>query len=335
MLSLPMSLLLSLTMILVGAKGFTNGVEWLGRKLNLRQGAVGSILAAVGTALPETLVPLVAILTRANSSQGSDIGIGAILGAPFMLSTLGFFVTGLAVWMHRGRRSDFPQLRVETQVIARDLGFFLVCYSLALAASFSPGSLAKKGAALILVVIYFVYAYLCLTRGQTLGEAGICPPCLYFNPERAEPRTSLIIFQVLFFLDLLLVGARLFVLGLSRLAEMLGVPPFILALIIAPIATELPEKCNSAIWVYQRKDTLALGNMTGAMVFQGSLIPALGMALTDWRLSPAGLFSALLALLMASLVLGQIRKKGYLTVYPLLAGGIFYLLFILTTLRAI
>ena len=34
--------------ILIGAELFTNGIEWFGRKLELAEGAVGSVLAAVG-----------------------------------------------------------------------------------------------------------------------------------------------------------------------------------------------------------------------------------------------------------------------------------------------
>ncbi len=73
---------------------FTNAIEHLGEKLNLSEGAVGSVLAAVGTALPETILPLVAIVgayvTGSNIEAGQEIGIGAILGAPFMLGTLAF-----------------------------------------------------------------------------------------------------------------------------------------------------------------------------------------------------------------------------------------------------
>ncbi|MBI4389541.1 MAG: sodium:calcium antiporter, partial [Nitrospinae bacterium] len=50
-------LIASFVLILLAAELFTNGVEWLGDKLNLTQGAVGSILAAIGTALPETIIP--------------------------------------------------------------------------------------------------------------------------------------------------------------------------------------------------------------------------------------------------------------------------------------
>ena len=75
---------ISLALILAAAVLFTNGVEWLGKRFNLSEGGVGSVLAAVGTALPETVIPIVAIIGMGEV----DVGMGAILGAPFMLITL-------------------------------------------------------------------------------------------------------------------------------------------------------------------------------------------------------------------------------------------------------
>src|SRR4029077_16670735 len=89
-------LAVAFVVILIGAELFTNGIEWFGRKLNLAEGAVGSVLAAVGTALPEAMIPIIAILFS-GSASANEVGIGAILGAPFMLSTLAMFVTGVAV----------------------------------------------------------------------------------------------------------------------------------------------------------------------------------------------------------------------------------------------
>ena len=80
-------LAVSFVLILAGAELFTNGIEWFGRKLGLAEGAVGSVLAAVGTALPETMIPIIAIVFASGAST-SGIGVGAILGAPFMLATL-------------------------------------------------------------------------------------------------------------------------------------------------------------------------------------------------------------------------------------------------------
>ena len=97
-------LLVSLVVILFAAELFTNGIEWMGRKLGLGEGAVGSVLAAVGTALPETLIPIIAIVF-ATAEGAHEVGVGAILGAPFMLSTLAMFVTGVGVFAFRARRA--------------------------------------------------------------------------------------------------------------------------------------------------------------------------------------------------------------------------------------
>src|ERR1041385_1813555 len=87
----------SLVVVLIGCDLFTNGIEWLGQKTGLGEGAVGSGLAAVGTCMPETLIAILAIVFGEKSGSGDDIGIGAILGAPLMLSTLAFFITGVSV----------------------------------------------------------------------------------------------------------------------------------------------------------------------------------------------------------------------------------------------
>ena len=88
--------LASLFMILLASILFTNGIELLGHRLKMHQSAVGSVLAAVGTALPETVIPIIAILVF-HDSRAMDVGIGAIAGAPFMLATLGLFLTGAAI----------------------------------------------------------------------------------------------------------------------------------------------------------------------------------------------------------------------------------------------
>ena len=88
-------LVVSLFVILAGAELFTNGVEWVGEGFGLSEGAVGSVLAAVGTALPETILPIIAIAS--GHASGEEIGVGAILGAPFMLTTLAMVVIAVAI----------------------------------------------------------------------------------------------------------------------------------------------------------------------------------------------------------------------------------------------
>src|SRR3954454_7847422 len=104
-------LVIAFVVILLGAELFTNGIEWFGKKLELAEGAVGSVLAAVGTALPETMIPIIAILFSGGASA-NEVGVGAILGAPFMLSTLAMFVTGAAVIVVARRRRPSDEMPV-------------------------------------------------------------------------------------------------------------------------------------------------------------------------------------------------------------------------------
>ncbi|AQS59935.1 sodium:calcium antiporter [Desulforamulus ferrireducens] len=316
-------LLASLGIILLSAEVFTNGVEWLGKKLNLSEGAVGSVLAAVGTALPETMIPVIAILFG-TGDMAEEIGIGAILGAPFMLSTLALAITGIAAmtWKVKGKARE--TMFIDREVMTRDLKFFLLVYSVAvLAGVFGDGY--KPLAAIFLVAAYVYYVY------KTLGcEGGECENLnpLYLAKKNPDPALPLVSLQVLLALAGIVIGAHLFVAEVESLANMWGIPAFILSLIIAPIATELPEKFNSVIWVRQGKDTLALGNITGAMVFQSSIIPALGIMLTPWKLSQLGIICAVLALTAAGLVYVLLKMRGEIKPQTLVFNSVFYLIFI-------
>src|SRR3954454_6567719 len=113
-------LALAFVVILMGAELFTNGIEWFGRKLELAEGAVGSVLGAVGTALPETMIPIIASLFGSCASS-HELGVGAILAAPFMLATLAMFVTGVAVLYQARHRPTGAKMRVATAVLAHDM----------------------------------------------------------------------------------------------------------------------------------------------------------------------------------------------------------------------
>ena len=69
-------------------------------------------------------------------------------------------------------------------------------------------------------------------------------------------------------LEPILLGAVEFVDQVILFSQHAGLNPGALSLILSPLATELPEKYNSVVWIRQSKDHLALANITGAMVFQ-------------------------------------------------------------------
>ncbi len=340
-------LALAFVVILLGSELFTNGIEWFGRKLELAEGAVGSVLAAVGTALPETMIPIIAILFAGTGASHSSeaVGIGAILGAPFMLSTLAMFVTGVGVLYWRGRRPTGTRMPVDTVVLVHDIRTFVVAYSLAIAAAFLPAELsfAKPIVAVVLLLIYAWYV-----KGHFDADTGndgtdLAPLRFHRLDRRGRrhdpdvPRLRVVNLQVLVALACIVGGAYLFVGAVQHVASVLGVSELMLALVIAPIATELPEKFNSLIWVRQGKDTLAMGNITGAMVFQSAIptVVALLFAADSWRVTADSLLafvSAGMAFVAVAAVFLPMWRRARLDGRSLLVGGVVYLLYLAVVL---
>jgi cation:H+ antiporter len=330
-------LVISLLVILAGAELFTNGVEWVGEGFGLSEGAVGSVLAAVGTALPETILPIIAIVS--GSASGEAIGIGAILGAPFMLTTLAMVVIAVAIFVFgRGGRRPLD-LEIDHGVIRQDLGYFLVMYSLAVVAGLLHVKVIDYGLAIVLVV---GYGYYVRRHFQTPGEDELAEEAeteikpLYVwgwmrtamrrLPAWSKERSVKAPFvQVAIALGLIVLGAEIFVGAVSTLGEAAGIPPLAFSLLVAPLATELPEKFNSVLWVRRRKDTLAMGNMTGAMVFQSSFPVTIGLLFTPWELTGEALVAALVALAAGSVLYMTLRIRKRLSAPLLLVQGVFYL----------
>jgi cation:H+ antiporter len=319
-------LLAMLVVILIASELFTNALEHLGHKLRISEGVTGSLFAAVGTALPETIVPILALLsTSGSSTTNEDIGIGAILGAPLMLSTLSTCLMATAVVKTRGA---LGHVRPERSGLARDLNFFLVAFLLAAAAMYIPAQLrgARIAVSVVLVLTYVTYIWLTLRASNQLVEEGhgtTADEQMYLCRLGLPDVWAVLILQLACALSLLIAGAKGFIYGIEEGAKLFGISALLLSLIIIPIATELPEKVNSILWIRRGKDTLAVGNITGAMVFQGTLLPALGIAFTAWQprvevVAGIAITFAAAAWLRVNLAVASLR------VWMLLANGLLY-----------
>ncbi len=338
--------LILLVLIVFACSVFTNAIEWVGHRFQLSQGAVGSVLAAVGTALPETLVPIVAIVSGVmgvasiSVEEGQEIGIGAILGAPFLLSTLAMFVSAVAVFVFAGQGKRSTQMHVETHLFKRDLQYFFAAYAMVVLAAFVCTPVMKMILAGLLVVYYGIYVYRTMTK-EHMADSEFELEALMFAPTsglesegKKEPHTYLILLQVLAGLLGILICAHLFVDQVKHISTLFHLNPLVLSLIIAPIATELPEKFNSVVWISKKKDVLAIGNITGAMVFQSCIPTAVGLAFTPWVLTPQALASVVLTFVSSLLIyfFGFLKEARYMP-YVMLLGGVCYVAFLWMSLR--
>ncbi|HEY3859109.1 MAG TPA: sodium:calcium antiporter [Gammaproteobacteria bacterium] len=323
-------LLAALAVILAGAELFTNSLEHVGQRFHLSEGLVGSVFAAVATALPETVVPIIAVFFGGHDATvGESVGVGAILGSPLMLVTLALALVALFTGSQRGWNQP---LKPEFSGMVRDLGYFTVAYSIALMSLFVPRSSGVPAmTGLCLVFLYGYYVFNTIQASARLvrhGHGTRAEQPLRLQRLGLPHNLGLELLQLLAGVVLIIVGAKLFVMGVEEIAARTGLSALVLSLVVVPIATEMPEKFNSILWVRRGKDTLAFGNLTGAMVFQGTLLLAFGMQLSSWAPSRDLLWTMAITLGMALWTLFLTLRRR-LTPASLLLNGAAYLLFLL------
>ena len=327
-------LFLMLIVILIAAEVFTNALEHLGEKLGISEGVTGSLFAAVGTALPETMVPLLALLAgTSNAATNEEIGVGSILGAPLMLATLSISLMAISVWKRRGTQGH---LRPERTGLIRDLNFFILAFSFAAIAMYVPHTLpiVRYGISACMVIIYFIYVMVTLKASKALVEDGHVTEAsgdMFLCKIGLPNNMIVIVVQLVLGLVLLIVGAKGFINGVEAAAHLIGISALLLSLLIIPIATELPEKVNSILWIRKGKDTLAFGNITGAMVFQGTLLPAIGIMLTPWAPRQEVVLGIAMTLI-AAIWLRYLVARGGIKVWHMLVNGVMYVTYLVLVL---
>ncbi len=323
-------LLLSAVVIYFSCEYFVNGVEWAGRKMSIGQQATGTVLAAFGTALPESVVTLVAVAFARNQAQ-SDIGVGAALGGPLALATLAYAVVGLTLLMKRRTFEQTGANRAWFRSLADDQRWFLSIFVVKL----GLGIVVFSWKPLLGITFLAAYALYCWNeirggRGAIDEEEGELEQ-LKFAPHKANPSTVMIIFQTGLSLIVIFLASHLFVAQLDAIGPSLGLKPQVLALLLAPIATELPETLNAVIWVRQGKTRLALANISGAMMIQATVPTAFGLFFTSWYLQPALLLAG--AVTTATILTMYIAfSRGWVSRIFLSLVPLFYIAFIVTVL---
>jgi cation:H+ antiporter len=323
-----------LMLILAASHLFTNAIEYMGEKLGVSEGMTGSIFAAIATALPETCVPVVAIIAGTSDKQiNQEISVGAILGAPLMLSTLSTVLLALSALRTRGINGKIVP---EKSGFVRDINFFLCAFSASAIAMFVPHHPVYLRAvmSLFLVFLYIYYLVMTLRASRqlvTCGHSVMTDEPLLLTKLGLKNNTGTILLQLIASLGLLLLASKGFINSIAAISKLLSLSALVLSLLIIPIGTELPEKVNSILWIRKNKDTLGFGNITGAMVFQGTLLPALGIMLTPWRPGPEVMTGIVITLLSALWLRANASTKG-VRISALMVNGGFYLAYLYFTL---
>ena len=319
-------LIASFVLVAVAADSFTNAVEWIDARTGLTSSASGAVVAALGSSLPETIVAFIALVVL-HDPRSQAIGIGAVIGAPVMLGTVVLCLMG-ALALARARRGGSAGLRIQVAPTVFGATLFMATFALALAASFVNSRSAHVAAAVAVVLAYGAYLYYHLR--VTEPEAETMPPRLRIAPRLQQPPMLLVGVQLLVALAVSAVASRWLVASLSAAASWLAIAPFVISLVLSPIATELPEAMSVVLWLRRGEDTLAINNVLGAMMFQTSIACAIAMLATPWSLPRAGYLAAATVLLAIAMVVIVTIVRRRVEPLALVMTGLFYLAMIAT-----
>ncbi|KOF52886.1 MULTISPECIES: sodium:calcium antiporter [unclassified Achromobacter] len=315
---------LSAAVIYFACEFFVNGVEWVGHRFQLGATATGTVLAAFGTALPESAVTFMAVVFGTSPEQ-KDIGVGAAMGGPLVLATLAYAVVGLALWRRRnGQAAGVPCINADQQRLARDQAWFMGIF----VAKVGLGLLAfawKPWLGLLFLGTYALYVKRELSRDDECLDCEDLEP-LKLRPRDEDPSMGWAVTQTVLALLVIAGASRVFVNQIELLGVAMGASPHVAALLLAPVATELPEIMNALIWVRQGKERLALANISGAMMIQATIPSALGIFLTPWLLDGPLLTAGFVTMFSIGMLWLRFRRAG-MSVPALSAAGGFYALF--------
>ena len=318
-----LQLLGAILLLVVASDAFTNAVEWIGSLYGLARSAVGAIVAALGSSLPETMVAVVALLILRDSTSQA-VGIGAVLGAPFMLSTVVFALIGVFAFF-RGTKSKETggTLAVHPRPAIVGLALFTLTFAFVVGASFAPTPAVRITASVGVIIAYLAYLVYHLRRGDAASEES--PPPLRFHPGAVRPKAWIVFLQLALSLGVTIFASRWFVSSVADVSTQLGLAPLVVSLFLSPVATELPEAMNVVIWMRQGKDELAVGNVIGAMMFQTSIASAIAMLASPWHLDHQAYAACAATALAVALVFVVSSLRGRLSTVTLTACGLFYL----------
>jgi cation:H+ antiporter len=352
-----LTLLACAVTIYLACEWFINAIEWLGVELKVGPLAVGTVLAAAGTALPESIVTLVAAVFG-SPTRGDDIAVGAAMGGPLVVGTIAYGVTGaMLLWRRRRLRQGAPRagaapsvtgtahhtsvggqgldqargvvadgriVGVDTTRLARDQRWFLTIFIFQVALGLVTFAL-KPWLGLLFFAAFALYIRREMSSAGEQASGQDLEP-LKLQPRRARPTRAAVLVQVLVTLGLIFGASQLFVAQLEWAGPALGLPAVVVALLISPVATELPEVLNAIIWVRAGKTQLALANISGAMMIQATVASGIGILLTPWRFDTPLMLAAVTTVMSVAYLLWLLSRGKFTPARLSLAAG-FYALF--------
>ena len=231
-------LILGLAILVVGAEILIRGSVSFGKKLNISLFAIGVVIVAAGTSLPELASSINAVL-----NNHSDLALGAVVGSNIANLILVMAATTIIVPITNITNNQINQawINIALGICLIIMSYFYFNYLFGI----------------ISLIALTLIMYFQIKKGSILVDD------IDKNEYSIFISLILIIFGVIF----LIYGSDLFVNSAITLAKKLQVSEAVIGLSLIAFGTSLPELVIGIMSALKRKVDFALGNILGSNIY--------------------------------------------------------------------
>ncbi len=259
-------LLLGLCALLAGGTALVTGASALATRVGVSPLVVGLTVVAFGTSAPELVVNILGALRGETA-----LAVGNVIGSN--LANLGL-VLGVAGLLR--------PVTIQSQLVRRELPLLMLVTCILVVMTLDRVLLQaeprlSRSDGVILLLLFSIFAY--ITVSDFLSSRAESDS-LFANvlemeenlPARRVDRQSMDWLLVAGGIAGLALGGHLTIVHGSTLAEILGVSPTLIGLLVVAIGTSMPELVTSVIAALRNEADLCVGNVIGSNIFNSLVV---------------------------------------------------------------
>ena len=234
-------LIFGLALLILGAELIIRGSVSFGRKLRVSLFAIGVVIVAGGTSLPELASSINAVV-----SNHPDLAVGAVIGSNIANLILVMAATSFLIPISKINQNQINQawINIGLAVILITMSFLIIPFN------FIYGILA--------IGLLFLIMYIQVKQGS-LDVSDV--------EEKGDYSLILSIIFIVLGIILLIYGSDLFVDSAINIATQLNIPEAIIGISLVAFGTSLPELVVGILSAIRRKVDFALGNVLGSNIY--------------------------------------------------------------------
>jgi len=234
-------LIIGLLLLILGAELIIRGSVSFGRKLKVSLFAIGVVIVAGGTSLPELASSINAVVTN-----HADLAVGAVIGSNIANLILVMAATSFLIPIGNINQNQINQawINIGLALILIAMSYFILPFN------FLFGILS--------IGLLFIIMFIQVKQGSLdISEV----------EEKGDYSLFISITFIVIGIILLIYGSDIFVDSAINIANQLNIPEAVIGVSLVAFGTSLPELVVGILSAIRRKVDFALGNVLGSNIY--------------------------------------------------------------------